>query len=529
MPGRRLSRALIACAALVLAGTSALGGAVEDEVRRLDDLAYFTRELGRGHDPLLVEIDRTLAELRAGTAEEADLLPALQLRDGVAWEHAERLFGTEDEGVEERCRELYESLAAGAVDESRRNASSRRLADLAIRRGQRFESAGNEAAAFVEYVRAVDHAPDYEAGYEKVGRLGISQADALAAAQDFERALETLTKVLERLEVGPAAVQPRIAEASARRDSILASTGVLNVVLIGDASRLESVRGGSTDFRDGTVNLEPLDGGAVPPEVVSAVGRRVRAAHYRATVTGAGGDATVVTEVTVEPGDNSVVAPVLIPDGMVWVPGAGGAPSFLCDRTEVSNADYDAFVRAEGGRSLGGAADLPAAGVPFGDAERFARWAGKELPSLARWTHAAFGSPNASSPRYPWGDREGTKDVHFFGGRTAPGPVDGCPAGASPAGVLNMAGNVFEWLSDGWFIGGGYSATTFGRRQNYANPVDGETSWMADFLRDKVPTPEIYEGLPPDLKNRHNVYRVTSEQAEAFLSQVGFRCVIPLE
>jgi tetratricopeptide (TPR) repeat protein len=509
VPDGILSRALIVCAASVLLG----------------------RQLDRGWDPLLEEFERTLSALRAESTPPDDeaLRPVRALRDDVLWDRAEALFASGEEAAESRCLELFRALAAAALDPDRRSRSRRRIADLSIRRGERFEAAGDEEAALGAYLEAVDQAPDYQPGYEKVGALGISQADRQAAAQDFDGALETLAQVLERIERGLPAAHPRIGEVRERRGSILSSTGVVTLRFLGDAARLSAVRGPRTDFRQGSIRLSPLDGGAPPPVVSALEPRRVRAASYDATVTGAGGEATVTARVTVEPSGGAVTVPVAIPEGMVWVPAGGGAASFLCDRTEVSNADFDAFVTDQGGSSLGGDPRHPAAGVSIEDARRFAGWAGKELPTVAQWTHAAFGAPGAGTPRYPWGDQPGTPDVHFFGGRSGPGPVDGCPDGASAAGVLNLAGNVFEWLDDGWFIGGGYKARTFAARVNYATRVDGEASWEADFLRDKVPTLAVYENLSPDLKNKHNVYRVKAEEAASFSRQVGFRCVIPLE
>src|SRR5204862_161247 len=75
-----------------------------------------------------------------------------------------------------------------------------------------------------------------------------------------------------------------------------------------------------------------------------------------------------------------------------------------------------------------------------------AKAAGKKLPTLAQWTHAAFGAPNAKSPRYPWGDRDGEPGVQFVGGVDDAQDVESCPAGASKFGCLNMAGNVWEWI-----------------------------------------------------------------------------------
>jgi formylglycine-generating enzyme required for sulfatase activity len=126
----------------------------------------------------------------------------------------------------------------------------------------------------------------------------------------------------------------------------------------------------------------------------------------------------------------------------------------------------------------------PAAGVNWHLASTFCAWLSQQtnttvrLPSEAEWEAAAYGRDGR---RYPWGneylrDRAAIKEDEAL--RTWPYTVPvGCyPAGASAVGALDMAGNIWEWTSDVWWVdtesghsggngqkrvlrGGGYSST----------------------------------------------------------------------
>jgi formylglycine-generating enzyme required for sulfatase activity len=132
-----------------------------------------------------------------------------------------------------------------------------------------------------------------------------------------------------------------------------------------------------------------------------------------------------------------------------------GLVPFEIARTPTTNAQYATFVEAtghrapphwvEGGRAAAG--DLPVSWVDWHDARAFATWANARLPTEAEWEAAARGGGRR---RFPWGDEEVAEGraVVGLGGKTgSPEPVDARPLGAAACGALDLAGNVWEWVS----------------------------------------------------------------------------------
>jgi formylglycine-generating enzyme required for sulfatase activity len=137
--------------------------------------------------------------------------------------------------------------------------------------------------------------------------------------------------------------------------------------------------------------------------------------------------------------------------------------AFAIDRTEVTRASYAACVSARRCKSLPaawqGAPDadprLPVTGVSWADAQAYCRFAAGRLPTEAEWEKAARG---ADGREYPWGN-ELSCDRANWGNFDGEGPCGGknpgrpvivgqYATGASPYGILDLGGNVWEWVAD---------------------------------------------------------------------------------
>lgn len=259
--------------------------------------------------------------------------------------------------------------------------------------------------------------------------------------------------------------------------------------------------------------------------------------------------ATIVVDVSINPKDGAEM--VLIPEGEFMMGADQGSPyfwgaeapahlvyvnAFTIYRTEVTNGMYQQCVAAQACPLPQGFAsrshpayygnpdfdNYPVILVDWTSAISYCQWAGGTLPSEAQWEKAARGE---DSRLFPWGNAPLAGNLANFCDRACPdderetalddkyadvAPVGNYPAGASPYGLLDMAGNVWEWVMD-FFESGYYTLSP------YDNPIG-----PADNGRHT-----IRGGSWTNPSSGVRTVARTSLKTNNALDTLGFRCVVP--
>jgi formylglycine-generating enzyme required for sulfatase activity len=137
--------------------------------------------------------------------------------------------------------------------------------------------------------------------------------------------------------------------------------------------------------------------------------------------------------------------------------------AYWIDQTEVTNTQYSLCVQAGACDSPGNFGSFtrddyynesdfgryPVISVSWYDAMAYCEWAGRRLPTEAEWEKAARGDEGSI---YPWGDDIRCELANYIDCIGDTSHVGSYPAAASPYGALDMAGNVWEWVADWYYV-----------------------------------------------------------------------------
>ncbi|WP_353202924.1 SUMF1/EgtB/PvdO family nonheme iron enzyme [Polynucleobacter sp.] len=205
--------------------------------------------------------------------------------------------------------------------------------------------------------------------------------------------------------------------------------------------------------------------------------------------------------------------------------------SFFLDILPVSNADFATFLNHQGLKNQQGdtlydhqdsdarihrhnliwQSDLtyelhPVNEVSWVGARDYCAWLNKRLPTEAEWEKAARG---IDGRKYPWGNAAPNAKRALFGAPyNSSAPVDAFPDGASPYGILDMAGNQWEWVSS-IYQPYPYKADD-GRENQNAGPIRSTRGGGHDSNAEEIST--THRG------------RFLSRNPKAGHHNIGFRC-----
>ncbi|RKJ97309.1 formylglycine-generating enzyme family protein [Alicycliphilus denitrificans] len=224
-----------------------------------------------------------------------------------------------------------------------------------------------------------------------------------------------------------------------------------------------------------------------------------------------------------------------------------GALVFAGTSQPVSLADYMRWWRYMPGASwrhpqgpqsdLRGKEDHPVVQVSYEDAQAYARWAGKRLPTEAEWEYAARGG--LDQQRFAWGhllEPEGRPMARTWSAQPQVFPVASAKvmpgtapvAGYAPNGygLYDMAGNAWQWVAD-WYRHDAFARQA--RAGDVANPRGPGESFDPEGLRADAPKRVIRGGSFLCSEEYCEGYRVSARQGQdpySASANVGFRLVL---
>jgi gamma-glutamyl hercynylcysteine S-oxide synthase len=205
---------------------------------------------------------------------------------------------------------------------------------------------------------------------------------------------------------------------------------------------------------------------------------------------------------------------------------------YRIDKYLVTNAQYARFLAATGhrppstwkeGRIPEGELLHPVTLVNWYDAQAYARWAGKRLPTEAEWEKAARG---IDGRRWPWGETMDPKRLNTYYNTGSTTSVDAYKSGTSPYGVFDMAGNVAEWVQDDFlpYAGSDAPADIFQGKINRALTPEDRSMKLSEQIavqqHYKVLRGGSWKSDPFSTATYHRSYDWPNYASDFF----GFRC-----
>jgi len=206
-------------------------------------------------------------------------------------------------------------------------------------------------------------------------------------------------------------------------------------------------------------------------------------------------------------------------------------PAYKIDKYLITQAEYARFVAAnhyrpplnwEGGKIANGMVTHPVTMISWYNARDYCTWVGKRLPSEAEWEKAARG---ADARRWPWGSQMQPTNLNTYYKVGHTTEVNHYPQGASPYGVMDMAGNVQQWVADQFSAYPGATAGQTIFEPKASDPDYQRGSDEKERLIYRVMRGGSWKSDPFSTTSYNRNYALPNFASDFF----GFRCAMDIE